>query len=128
MSDQENGNGSGESSDEDFQENQKVYDSKKQRSLKCVICDKLYKSLRSWKQHMQETHMRKRQCEFCDKSFSRVGNLRLHEYKHHGRVKGERKQKSMQFKCDTCFKIFNRKYNLIRHCSRVHDHAAQKKR
>ena len=51
MSDRENDNGSGESSEEEnLQGNQNLDgDSNKQKPLKCMICDKHYKTLRSWK-------------------------------------------------------------------------------
>ena len=65
MSNRENENGSGESSDEDLPENQRSDNNHEQSSLRCEICAKQYKSLRSWKHHIQESHSRKRKCEFC---------------------------------------------------------------
>ena len=127
MSNRENENGSGESSDEDLPENQRSDNNHEQSSLRCEICAKQYKSFRSWKHHIQESHIRKRKCEFCGKSYSRLGKLRLHQQKEHGKDKPERKQKLTSFKCSTCSKSFSKKYNLTRHCKCVHNHTPQKK-
>ena len=76
--------------------------------------------METWKQHIQECHMRKRKCEFCDRSFTRLGNLRLHQYKQHGKGKEQSKQNVQERKCELCNKSFSRVGNLRLHQYKHH--------
>lgn len=123
MNNQRGENDLGESSDEELQDKQR--DVIERKSLKCIICSKQYKNLKTWKQHLQ-SHIRKRKCDYCEKSFTRLEKLYVHLEKVHG-IRKEKKRKST-FTCKVCDKIFLKKYHLTRHIARAHGQETQPQR
>lgn len=118
MSNARGENLSGESSDEEECKQGKRNDVIGRKMFKCVICSKQYKTLKTLKQHIQ-SHVRKRKCEICEKSFTRLEKLLLHQKNVHG-IHKEKKPKLTSFTCKVCNKTFEKKYNLTRHTSRMH--------
>lgn len=80
----------------------------KRTSVKCEPCNKYFKNIRNYKNHLKSTHIDVKlfKCDICDKSFAQSIYLKAHKRIHSG---------EKPFICDTCGKAFNQSSNLQTH-------------